>query len=230
LGSYLSLLDMLNPMNRLWSDGRWNKLTVAHGCYWKKCSFCDVSLDYISRYESRHRRGPGRPHRSHRQRNRPDRLSLCRRSRAPQSPQGPGARADQAQAWPSAGGATCALKSPSRPSCASAGRQRLHRHLRWAGSGLRPPAGLMKKGVSVDQVARVTHAFTDAGILVHAYLMYGFPPRPCRTPWTRWNTCANSLRTAASSPASSTALPAPCTHPWGSTRRTTASRCSPCRP
>ena len=24
-------------------------------------------------------------------------------------------------------------------------------------------------------MARVTHAFTDAGILVHAYLMYGFP-------------------------------------------------------
>ncbi|MEX1165404.1 MAG: radical SAM protein, partial [Hydrogenophaga sp.] len=49
---YLSLLDMLNPMHRLWSDGRWNKLTVAHGCYWKKCSFCDVSLDYIGRYET----------------------------------------------------------------------------------------------------------------------------------------------------------------------------------
>ena len=49
LDSYLSLLDMLNPMHRLWSDGRWNKLTVAHGCYWKKCSFCDVTLDYISR-------------------------------------------------------------------------------------------------------------------------------------------------------------------------------------
>ena len=34
---------------------------------------------------------------------------------------------------------------------------------------------LMKKGVSVEQVARVTHAFTEAGVLVHAYLMYGFP-------------------------------------------------------
>ena len=51
LQRYLSLLDMLNPMHRLWSDGRWNKLTVAHGCYWKKCSFCDVNLDYIGRYE-----------------------------------------------------------------------------------------------------------------------------------------------------------------------------------
>ena len=52
LDRYLSLLDMLNPMHRLWSDGRWNKLTIAHGCYWKKCSFCDVSLDYISRFDS----------------------------------------------------------------------------------------------------------------------------------------------------------------------------------
>ena len=42
LDRYLSLFEMLNPMHRLWSDGRWNKLTVAHGCYWKKCSFCDV--------------------------------------------------------------------------------------------------------------------------------------------------------------------------------------------
>ena len=33
----------------------------------------------------------------------------------------------------------------------------------------------MKKGVTVEQVARVTRAFTDAGIMVHAYLMYGFP-------------------------------------------------------
>ncbi|PKO48154.1 MAG: radical SAM protein, partial [Betaproteobacteria bacterium HGW-Betaproteobacteria-4] len=52
LDRYLSLLDMLNPMHRLWSDGHWNKLTVAHGCYWKKCSFCDVSLDYIGRYDA----------------------------------------------------------------------------------------------------------------------------------------------------------------------------------
>ena len=33
----------------------------------------------------------------------------------------------------------------------------------------------MEKGVSVAQVARVTRSFSDAGILVHAYLMYGFP-------------------------------------------------------
>ncbi len=51
LADYVSVLEMLNPMHRLWSDGRWNKITLAHGCYWKKCSFCDVSLDYIGRYD-----------------------------------------------------------------------------------------------------------------------------------------------------------------------------------
>jgi hypothetical protein len=51
LRDYVSVLEMLNPMHRLWSDGRWNKITIAHGCYWKKCSFCDVSLDYIGRYD-----------------------------------------------------------------------------------------------------------------------------------------------------------------------------------
>jgi hypothetical protein len=51
LDRYVSLMEMLNPMHRFWSDGRWNKITLAHGCYWKKCSFCDVSLDYIGRYD-----------------------------------------------------------------------------------------------------------------------------------------------------------------------------------
>ena len=38
-------------MHSLWSDGRWNKLTMAHGCYWGKCTFYDISLDYIKIYE-----------------------------------------------------------------------------------------------------------------------------------------------------------------------------------
>jgi hypothetical protein len=51
LMDYLSVIEIANPMHRLWSDGRWNKLTLAHGCYWGKCSFCDISLDYIKNYE-----------------------------------------------------------------------------------------------------------------------------------------------------------------------------------
>ena len=38
-------------MHSLWSDGQWLKLTMAHGCYWGKCTFCDISLDYIKLYE-----------------------------------------------------------------------------------------------------------------------------------------------------------------------------------
>src|SRR5690606_24280056 len=51
LDRYISAIEVVNPMHRMWSDGRWNKLTMAHGCYWGKCTFCDISLDYISRYE-----------------------------------------------------------------------------------------------------------------------------------------------------------------------------------
>ena len=51
LDRYVSVIEIVNPMHKLWSDGRWNKLTLAHGCYWGKCSFCDGSLDYIRRYE-----------------------------------------------------------------------------------------------------------------------------------------------------------------------------------
>ena len=50
--AYLSFLDVINPMHRLWTDGKWNKLTVSHGCYWKQCSFCDVNLDYIGNYQN----------------------------------------------------------------------------------------------------------------------------------------------------------------------------------
>jgi len=47
LDRYISVIEIANPMHSLWSDGRWNKLTMAHGCYWGKCTFCDISLDYI---------------------------------------------------------------------------------------------------------------------------------------------------------------------------------------
>ncbi|MEM6770322.1 MAG: radical SAM protein, partial [Bacteroidota bacterium] len=51
LDRYISVIEIANPMHSLWSDGRWNKLTMAHGCYWGKCTFCDVSLDYIGNYK-----------------------------------------------------------------------------------------------------------------------------------------------------------------------------------
>src|SRR5690606_8675716 len=52
LNKYISLIEVANPMHKLWSDGRWNKLILAHGCYWAKCAFCDTSLPYIKCYEA----------------------------------------------------------------------------------------------------------------------------------------------------------------------------------
>jgi hypothetical protein len=55
LDRYFGLFEVLNPVTRLWSDGRWNKLVLAHGCNWSRCAFCDTSIDYICRYD------PARP-------------------------------------------------------------------------------------------------------------------------------------------------------------------------
>ncbi|MCA1745329.1 MAG: radical SAM protein [Bacteroidales bacterium] len=52
LNKYISLIEVANPMHKLWSDGRWNKLILAHGCYWAKCAFCDTSLPYIRCFEA----------------------------------------------------------------------------------------------------------------------------------------------------------------------------------
>jgi hypothetical protein len=175
LASYLSLLDMLNPMHRLWSDGRWNKLTVAHGCYWKKCSFCDVGLDYISRFDAA------------------SATVLADRIEAIVAETGQTGFHFVDEAAP-----------PKALKALAAELQRRQLQISWWGnirfektftpalceqladSGCIAVSGglevasdrllaLMKKGVTVDQVARVTKGFTDAGVLVHAYLMYGFP-------------------------------------------------------
>jgi hypothetical protein len=175
LQQYLSLLDMLNPMHRLWSDGRWNKLTVAHGCYWKKCSFCDVSLDYIGRYEGA------------------SAAVLADRIDAIVRETGQTGFHFVDEAAPPKSLKALATELLARDTGISWwGNIRFEKTFTpelcqlLADSGCIAVSGglevasdrlltLMKKGVSVDQVARVTRAFTDAGILVHAYLMYGFP-------------------------------------------------------
>jgi radical SAM superfamily enzyme YgiQ (UPF0313 family) len=175
LHDYLSLLDMLNPMHRLWSDGRWNKLTVAYGCYWKKCSFCDVTLDYISRYDVA------------------GAATLCDRIEAIVAETGQTGFHFVDEAAPPKALKLLAAEIAKRQIAISWwGNIRFEKTFTpalcrsLAGSGCIAVSGglevasdrllkLMKKGVSVAQVARVTKAFADAGILVHAYLMYGFP-------------------------------------------------------
>ena len=175
LSQYLSLLDMLNPMHRLWSDGRWNKLTVAHGCYWKQCSFCDISLDYISRYEAASAGVLV------------DRIEAI----VAQTGQTGFHFVDEA-APPKVLKALAEELLRRRVRISWWGNVRFEKTFTpqlcelLADSGCIAISGglevasdrllkLMKKGVSVAQVARVTQAFAQAGVMVHAYLMYGFP-------------------------------------------------------
>ncbi|MBU3537884.1 radical SAM protein [Polynucleobacter sp. UK-Gri1-W3] len=175
LDAYLSLLDMLNPMHRLWSDGRWNKLTVAHGCYWKKCSFCDVSLDYISRYETASAS-----------------LLVDRIEQIVAETGQTGFHFVDEAAPPKILKALAKELIRRKVLISWWGNIRFEKTFTpeladlLARSGCIAMSGglevasdrllnLMKKGVSVEQVAQVTKGFSDAGILVHAYLMYGFP-------------------------------------------------------
>ncbi len=175
LGSYLSLLDMLNPMHRLWSDGRWNKLTVAHGCYWKKCSFCDVSLDYISRYETASAS-----------------LLVDRIEQIVSETGQTGFHFVDEAAPPKILKALAEELIRRQVVISWWGNIRFEKTFTpelaelLAQSGCIAMSGglevasdrllaLMEKGVTVEQVARVTKSFSDVGILVHAYLMYGFP-------------------------------------------------------
>ena len=47
---YLSIADSQNPMHRLWNETLWLKYRLAYGCYWHRCAFCDTSLDYVKNY------------------------------------------------------------------------------------------------------------------------------------------------------------------------------------
>jgi radical SAM superfamily enzyme YgiQ (UPF0313 family) len=175
LHEYLSLLDMLNPMNRLWSDGRWNKLTVAHGCYWKKCSFCDVSLDYISRYEAASATVLADRIEAIVKETGQTGFHFVDEAAPPKVLKALAHELIQRQLGISWWGNVRFEKSFTPELCqllADSGCIAISGGLEVASDRL---LQLMKKGVSVEQVARVTRAFTDAGILVHAYLMYGFP-------------------------------------------------------
>ena len=175
LGRYVSLFEMLNPMHRLWSDGRWNKLTLAHGCYWKKCTFCDVSLPYIGRYEAASAD-----------------LIVDRVEQLVAETGETGFHFVDEAAPPAMLRALSERLLERGVAITWWGNIRFEKTFTPALCDLMARAGciavtgglevasnrllaLMQKGVTVEQVARVTRAFTDAGVMVHAYLMYGFP-------------------------------------------------------
>ncbi|MBF4508018.1 radical SAM protein [Flavobacterium sp. JLP] len=175
LDKYISVIEIVNPMHRMWSDGRWNKLTMAHGCYWGKCTFCDISLDYIKVYE-------------------PVAANLlCDRMEEMMLQTGQNGFHFVDEAAPPALMRALALeilrrklavtwwtnirfeKSFSKDLCLllkASGCIAVSGGLEVASDRL---LKLIEKGVTVEQVAKVTRNFTEAGIMVHAYLMYGYP-------------------------------------------------------
>ena len=175
LDQYISVIEIVNPMHRMWSDGRWNKLTMAHGCYWGKCTFCDISLDYIKVYE-------------------PVAAKLIvDRIEELSEKTGQNGFHFVDEAAPPALMREVSLeilrrkisvswwtnirfeKSFSRDLCIllkASGCIAVSGGLEVASDRL---LKLIDKGVSVEQVAQVTRNLTEAGILVHAYLMYGYP-------------------------------------------------------
>ena len=175
LDKYLSVIEVANPMHRLWSDGRWNKLTLAHGCYWGKCTFCDISLDYIKVYEATTAKVLV------------DRMELMIAQTGERGfhfvdEAAPPAlmrelaieilKRDLTVTWwtnirfeKSFTSDLCKLLAASGCIAVSGGLEVASDRL----------LQLIDKGVSVSQVSRVAQHFSTAGIMVHAYLMYGYP-------------------------------------------------------
>lgn len=175
LNQYISVIEVVNPMHRLWSDGRWNKLTMAHGCYWGKCTFCDISLDYIKVYEPIAAK------------------EIVDRMEQLIASTGTTGFHFVDEAAPPALMREVAIEIIKRKLAVSwwtnirfekSFTLDLCRLLKTSGciavsGGLEVASDrllqLIDKGVTVEQVARVNRNFTEAGIMVHAYLMYGFP-------------------------------------------------------
>ena len=175
LQNYISVIEIANPMHSLWSDGRWNKLTMAHGCYWGKCTFCDISLDYIKIYE-------------------PVTASLLvDRIEELIAQTGETGFHFVDEAAPPSLMKSVALEIIRRNLTISWWTNiRFEKNftkdlcLLLKASGCIAVSGglevasdrllkLIDKGVTVEQVAQVTCNFTEANIMVHSYLMYGYP-------------------------------------------------------
>ena len=175
LNQYISVIEIANPMHSLWSDGRWNKLTMAHGCYWAKCTFCDISLDYIKNYE-------------------PISASLLvDRMEELIAKTGQNGFHFVDEAAPPSMMKAVSIEIIKRKLVVSwwanirfdkSFTQDLCYLLKASGciavsGGLEVASDrlleLIQKGITVAQVAKVSKHFSEAGIMVHAYLMYGFP-------------------------------------------------------
>jgi radical SAM superfamily enzyme YgiQ (UPF0313 family) len=164
-----ALLPFPRPFGR-----RWNKLTLAHGCCWKKCAFCDTSLDYSARFE------PASVQ-----------VTIDRTKRLCDETGERGFHFVDEAMPPALLRRLAERLIAERLDVAWWGNVRFDRALTplaplLAESGCIGLTGgleattdrllaLIDKGVSLEQAAQVCHALARADIHTHAYLIYGFP-------------------------------------------------------
>jgi radical SAM superfamily enzyme YgiQ (UPF0313 family) len=173
LGEYLTIRSATNMRPRI-GGRRWNKLTLAHGCYWKKCAFCDTKLDYIGRYEPASLDVTVARVRSLIAETGETGFHFVDEAMPPAMLERLAKRLlaeDLAIAWWGNVRFDGMLEGIA-PLLAQSGCISITGGLEVASDRL---LSLMQKGVSLAQAARVTHALSVAGITVHAYLIYGFP-------------------------------------------------------
>lgn len=172
---YLSLTEMTNPMHRLWSQGRWNKMVMAQGCYWHRCAFCDTSLPYIGDYRAPQasvvvdcmERVMGQTERTG--------FHFVDEALPPKLLHDVAEEILRRGLTLSFWGNIRFEKAYTADLCdllAEAGMVAVSGGLEVASDRL---LKLMDKGVTIQQTADACRHLRDAGIMVHTYLMYGFP-------------------------------------------------------
>jgi hypothetical protein len=175
LSDYFGMFEMLNPATRLWSDDRWNKLILAHGCCWARCAFCDTSIDYICRYD------PATP------------ATICDWIETTLQKTGfNGFHFVDESLPPALLDPLCDEILRRNLQIEWWGNIRFEKRLspaliqKMAAAGCIAVTGgletacdrtlrLMQKGIRMQDAEKVLEHFSNAGILTHAYLMYGFP-------------------------------------------------------
>ena len=199
---YPKVSDDTNAMHRIWTDGSWIKAFLAYGCYWHRCAFCDTMLDYVCKYnpvstatlykglyEQAERAGVYGIHFV-------DEaappvlleqfaLENCRNSQGSSAPMRENCRGED--------------KSDPNRKCAHSPKRKLsfwgnirfekaftrdladilaHGGLTGVSGGIEIASGEglsdVNKGIDIDSLVGACAAFKEAGILVHAYMIYGF--------------------------------------------------------
>ncbi len=181
---YPRLADNPNPMHRLWNDGVWIKAFLAHGCYWHRCSFCDVSLDYIRSFVPLAAQQLYRSLRKTAIQSGVRGIHLVDEAAPPRALRDFALENLRAAAAPDIAGDTGGLlsfwgnirfeKTFSRDLAdflAAGGLLAVS-----GGIEIASPEGFkaVDKGIDLENLVAVCAAFKEAGVLVHAYLIYGY--------------------------------------------------------